>query len=120
MPFSWRQWLRKTWITLAGAKRPKQAFQRRRITPWLEALENRLTPVAPKVLSIARSSPGPLTNATSVSYAVTFDQSVTGVPPADSHGTLSGGAQAAPPAVVSGSGSAYTVTVNGIHGEGDL
>ena len=72
-------------------------------------------------LSINRASPlGQYTTATSVSYAVTFDAPVTGVAPSDFQVTTDGSLQAASPVAVSGSGSSYTVTVNGIHGSGDL
>ena len=74
-----------------------------------------------KVVSLLRSAPlGPTTNASSVSYALTFNEAVSGVAASDFRLTTSGSVQAATPVVVSGSGSNYTVTVNGIHGSGDL
>jgi hypothetical protein len=77
---------------------------------------------APGVSSIMRTAAAPaLTPAasTSVSYTVTFDQAVTGVDASDFALTASGTAAGAV-ASVSGSGTTYTVTVNGIAGDGDL
>ena len=76
---------------------------------------------APVVVSILRATPlGPLTNATSVVYAVTFSKPVSGVDGADFNLALTGTVAAAPAPVVSGSGSSYSVTVNGLSGEGTL
>ncbi|WP_181690008.1 Ig-like domain-containing protein [Stutzerimonas zhaodongensis] len=73
---------------------------------------------APSVSSISLMGPAK-TNATSVSYAVTFSKAVTGVDLSDfelaSTGTASGTVTS-----VSGSGSSYTVTVGGITGDGTL
>jgi Calx-beta domain/Bacterial Ig-like domain len=75
---------------------------------------------SPKVVSINRTTPlGPLTNANSVDYTVTFSKSVTGVD-ADDFNLALGGVTATTPVVVSGSGTTYTVTVNGIAGTGSL
>jgi hypothetical protein len=105
----------------AWRRRPKSA--KRRVT-WrlaLEQLEDRVVPTTPSVLSINRSLPvGPETNATSVAYALTFNESVTGVASADFEVVTDGSVQAATPLGVSGTGSAYTVSVSGIHGSGDL
>src|SRR5689334_22561631 len=110
------------WLTGAWKSRTRAADGRRaRAVPWLETLEPRLTPTTPAVLSILRTTPaGPLTNATSVGYIVTFDQPVTGVDASDFHLTTGGGVQAAPPVVVSGGDTVYGVTVNGIRGSGPL
>ncbi|MBP1207872.1 hypothetical protein JOD97_005958 [Duganella sp. 1411] len=77
---------------------------------------------APGVTSIVRAAAAPGTvaaSATSVSYTVTFSQSVTGVDASDftltASGTAAGTIQS-----VSGSGDTYTVTVNGISGDGTL
>src|SRR5262245_19118973 len=88
----------------------------------MEHLESRVLPsVTPLVLAIARANPSTQqTNATSVSYSVTFNESVTGVDPTDFLVTTSGALQAAPAVVVSGSGAAYSVTVNSIKGRGGL
>ncbi|SEN49346.1 protein of unknown function [Duganella sp. CF517] len=77
---------------------------------------------APAVSSIVRAAAAPGTvaaSATSVSYTVTFDQSVTGVGASDFALTASGTATGTI-ASVSGSGATYTVTVNGIGGDGTL
>src|SRR5690242_11001390 len=77
--------------------------------------------MVPSVVSLLRSVPlGPITNVTSVSYALTFNEAVTGVAAGDFRLTESGAVQATTPVVVTGSGASYTVTVNGIHGSGDL
>ena len=77
---------------------------------------------APGVASIVRAAAAPGTvaaSATSVSYTVTFDQSVTGVDAGDfaltASGTATGTIQS-----LSGSGATYTVTVDGISGDGTL
>ncbi|HEX7984617.1 MAG TPA: Ig-like domain-containing protein, partial [Duganella sp.] len=77
---------------------------------------------APGVTSIVRAAAAPGTvaaSATSVSYTVTFSQSVTGVDANDftltASGTAAGTIQS-----VTGSGDTYTVTVNGIGGDGTL
>ncbi len=77
---------------------------------------------APVVESIDRASPASATtSATSVSFAVTFSQSVTGVDASDFRLTTSGSVVAgSSPPVVSGSGSTYTVTINGVQGSGSL
>jgi hypothetical protein len=78
-------------------------------------------PTGPAVLALARANPAAqYTSAASVAYALTFNEPVTGVAPADFHVTLAGSLQAAPPVSVSGSGANYTVTVNGVHGNGTL
>ncbi len=95
--------------------------RRRQLTPQLEALENRLTPTAPVVLSIDRAVPAVAnTNAATVSYAVTFDQPVIGVDAADFRIAAGNSVAASAPVVVAGSGSAYTITINRIHGSGAL
>jgi hypothetical protein len=73
---------------------------------------------APAVSSIVRASANN-TNATSVSYTVTFDDSVAGVDKTDFLLTPTGTA-AGTIASVSGSGTTYTVTINGISGDGTL
>ena len=76
--------------------------------------------VLPAVLSINRSNPtGPSTSASTVSYAVTFNEPVTGVDAGD-FGLALNGVAATTPVVVSGSGANYTVTINGISGNGTL
>ncbi len=87
----------------------------------LELLEDRLTPTTPSVLSIGYESPvSPSTSASSVEYAVSFSEPVNGVAAGDFRIVTTGATHAAAPVVLSGSGSAYNVTVNGIHGSGAL
>src|SRR5205807_2060392 len=67
-----------------------------------------------------RTTPaGSDTNATSVSYTVTFSEIGSAVDTADFTLALSGVA-ATMPVTVSGSGASYTVTVSGINGSGTL
>lgn len=123
----WPQWLRRGWRTLAGGTARRSSGPR---GVWaslrVRELEPRIVPIAPTVLSIARTLPlGPVTSASSVSYTLTFSQPVHGVTPADFRLKESGSVQAATPVVLTPSNSAqlssvYTVTVNGIHGSGDL
>ncbi len=71
----------------------------------------------PLVQSI-NTSGSTITNASSVQYAVSFNESVTNVVPADF--TLATNGAAGTIASVSGSGSTYTVTVNNVSGNGTL
>src|SRR5271156_5161788 len=115
MKHNWRQWLQNV---LAGG--PQRKNNARLV---LESLEDRTLPsgVVPFVESISRMTPaGPTTNATSVSYSVTFNEPVTGVAAGDFQVKTDNNVQAATPVGVSGSGAAYTVGINGIHGSGDL
>ncbi|KAA0676269.1 Ig-like domain-containing protein, partial [Roseomonas genomospecies 6] len=72
----------------------------------------------PTVSSIAVSGT-PAANASSVSYTVTFSESVTGVDTSDFTLTKTGTANGTIGSI-SGSGSSYTVTVTGITGAGTL
>ncbi|MYM39404.1 Ig-like domain-containing protein [Duganella qianjiadongensis] len=77
---------------------------------------------APAISSIARAGGAAASvaaSASSVSYTVTFDQSVTGVDLSDFSLTTSGNASATL-ASLSGSGSTYTVTLNTLGGDGTL
>ncbi len=87
-----------------------------------EQLEGRIVPsVDPFVQSINRTSPsGPVTNASSVSYTVTFSEVVTGVAAADFQLALGGTAAGTVSQVTPISGSVYTVTVSGVTGNGTL
>jgi len=74
--------------------------------------------LAPAVSAITRV--GPVTSgATTASYIVTFDSSVSGVDAGDFQLTATGSASGTI-ASVSGSGSTYTVNVNGISGDGSM
>jgi len=76
--------------------------------------------LAPEVLSINRSNPIPATtNASSVTFAVTFTEAVTGVDSAD-FAVVKTGSVASTSIQVTGSGSNYLVTVSGITGSGTL
>lgn len=74
--------------------------------------------VAPRISSISRDGAAS-TNATSLDYIVVFSEAVTGLDATDfilsSTGTANGTI-----ASISGSGDTYTVTVNGVSGEGTL
>src|SRR4051812_47965126 len=88
--------------------------------PLMELLEDRLTPAAPTLLSIARSSPSQAqTNASAVTFAVTFSEPVTGVDQSDFQ-IVTTGSLISNPLQVSGSGASYNVTINGIGGNGSI
>jgi autotransporter-associated beta strand protein len=77
--------------------------------------------IAPLVTSINRALPaGPQTNATSVSFTVSFSETVTGVDAADFRSAGTGNIPTALPISVSGSGAVYTVTIGSITGTGSL
>ncbi len=77
--------------------------------------------VAPYVESINRSTPaGPNTNASTVSFTVTFSQPVDGVNPNDFQLVLTGTATGTLARVTPVSGAVYTVTVTGITGAGNV
>lgn len=73
----------------------------------------------PSVSSINRAAGSALTNATSVDFTVTFNESVTGVDTSDFALTTTGTATGSI-ASITGSGTTYTVTVNGLSGDGTL
>jgi autotransporter-associated beta strand protein len=73
----------------------------------------------PTALAISRVGPA-LTGAASVQFAVTFSERVSGVDAADFVLATTGTAAGTPPLLVSGSGANYTVTVNGVTGNGAL
>src|ERR1700675_1037402 len=95
--YTWRQWLSRGRMVLASGTRRKNKDRRRPSTNLrVRELEPRLAPAfVPSVVSLLRSVPlGPTTNATSVSYALTFNEAVTGVAAADFRLTESGSVQA--------------------------
>src|SRR5580658_7825313 len=112
--FNFKRWMTRV---LFGTK--KQRWKRKL---RVEMLEDRVTPSStPYVTSIAYSNPvGQYTSAASVTYAVTFNQAVSGVAASDFEVVTGASAHASSPVVVSGSGSSYSVTVNGVHGNGTL
>ena len=73
----------------------------------------------PVVTSITRADPNP-TSATSVRFAVTFSEDVSGVDAADFSLTTTGSLSGTCVAGVSGSGATYTVTVSTGTGSGTL
>ena len=77
--------------------------------------------IDPVVTSIDRTTPsGPITNASSVTYTVTFSEPVTGVDPTDFALATTGTIAATLTQVTAVSSSVYTVTVSGITGNGTL
>ena len=75
----------------------------------------------PFVQSIARTTPaGSFTNASSVSYTVTFSEPVTGVDAADFQLVFAGTVAAASTQVTPVSGAVYTFAISGITGDGTL
>lgn len=72
--------------------------------------------VAPTIVSITPSTTGP-TNATTLTQTVTFSEAVTGVDAGDFTLAMTGTANATV-ASVTGSGTTYTVTLNGVSGDG--
>ncbi|MFC0351732.1 DUF4347 domain-containing protein, partial [Undibacterium danionis] len=76
--------------------------------------------LTPWITSIVRQSPASATtNSSSVTYAVSFNESVSGVDISDFSLTKTG-ATVGNISAISGSGSSYIVTVNGISGDGTL
>ena len=73
----------------------------------------------PSVASINRAGSSALTNASSVDYTVTYNESVTGVDVSDFVLTTTGTAGGTIGSI-SGSGTTYTVTVNTLSGDGTL
>ena len=88
--------------TTSGAGPPRQA-----------------TDVAPVVTSIDTTS-ATLTNASRVTYTVTFSEAVTGVDASDFTLTDTGGTTGTIASVTAVSGSVYTVTVDNINGDGTM
>lgn len=85
----------------------------------IEPLESRIAPAA--VLSITRTTPSAAaTAASSVVYTVTFDGPVTGVDAVDFVAVTSGDLAIGDLSVTPKTTSVYSVTINGIHGNGKL
>ncbi len=105
-----------------GKKKSKIQRLHARLGLSLEPLERRLMLTAmPAVVSINRDLPlGQNTSASTVSYSVIFNESVTHVDSSDFRVITSGTVAATTAVAVSGSGSVYTVSVSGIHDNGDL
>lgn len=79
-----------------------------------------LKPLPPSVVSMNAVSSNPTAGATSVSWTVVFDQTVTGVDAADFVLVQSGGVSGAAITGVTGSGTTYTVTASTGSGTGSL
>jgi hypothetical protein len=86
--------------------------------PNFDFLEDRIVPAGPSVLSIVRGGPA-TTNASSVTYQVTFDEAVTGVDNGD-FALVRSGTTSATIASSNGSGAVYTVLVSPASGDGTL
>jgi hypothetical protein len=114
---SWNQWLRLFSQPILHVFNHKKLYTNKKKRPFLEGLEERITPVNPSVISILRNAG--TTASTSASYAVSFSESVTGVDSADFTTSTSGGV-ASTSISVAGSGSTYTVTILGITGTGSI
>src|SRR5258708_2204487 len=115
--FCWSLQRARQYLTPA----PRKQRRRCHVSPLhLERLETRTLP-APVVTAINRMTPAAAeTSASSVTYAVSFSTSVSGVDATDFKVTTAVGVKTATPVSISGSGAAYTVTVNGIQGSGQL
>jgi len=114
---SWNQWLRLFSQPIFHVFNHKKLYINKKKRPFLEGLEERITPVNPSVISILRNAG--TTASTSASYAVSFSESVTGVDSADFTTSTSGGV-ASTSISVTGSGATYTVTISGITGTGSI
>jgi hypothetical protein len=118
------QWLK--WLRMLGMKPVAPSAHRtgrkRSTALQMETLENRLTPAAPKILSIGRLAGTPhQTNASSVTFSIAFDQPVTGVDVSDFKVIDKGMRfQVNPAFVLTGSGANYSATIDGIVGDGEL
>jgi len=89
------------------------------ISPASTALGVTVDTNAPTVVSIERVSSAP-TNASSVQYSLHFNESITGVGTSDFILSSSGGSASGNIAAVTGSGLTYTITVDGLAGDGPL
>ena len=114
---SWNQWLGLFSQPIFNVFNHKKLYINKKKRPFLEGLEERITPVNPSVISILRNAG--TTASTSASYAVSFSESVTGVDSADFTTSTSGGV-ASTSISVTGSGATYTVTISGITGTGSI
>ena len=121
MDLTWTQWLRRLTRKFLPQTIRHGCPYPRASSLQLEELERRLTPAAPTVVSILRSVPAvPATNATGVSYQVTFSEAVTGVNTADFQVVDTGTVAGSITQVTAVNGSVYTVTIGGISGNGTL
>jgi hypothetical protein len=115
--------LRFAWLQRLSRLLARRQQRRSAAIPLaLEPLEDRTLPSAwPLVQSINRTTPADsVTNATSVTYTVTFSEPVTGVDPTDFGLTLTGIGAANLTQVTPVNASVYTVVVSSIIGGGTL
>lgn len=110
-------YVRRSFLT--GTKRRASQSRRRSSKGVVEVLECR---VLPAVVSILGTAPAiGTTNVPSVTYTVTFDTAVTGVDASDFRLTTTGSVVAALPFVVTPVTAVdFAVTINGLHGNGDV
>ena len=117
-----RSWLRRLWVqlahTLPKASARKGLRARKASQTQAEVLELRTLLTAPAVTSIELNGPT-VTNSSSLSWTVVFDQAVSGVDATDSFADTVGLVSAAQ-IQVAGGGTAYQVTVSGIAGNGTV
>ncbi len=91
----------------------------RSVSHGFESLETRVVPANPTASSIVADPSQPGANVDNPRFVVTFSEAVTAVDPADFVAVTGPGVIVAPgPMVVTGSGTTYTVTVNGVSGVG--
>ena len=113
----------RRWLAKLLERRTARRIRARHVLPSFEELEDRTLPSGglPYVESINRTNPaGPVTNASSVTYTVTFSEAVTGVAASDFQLALAGTATGTVSQVTPVSGSVYTVTVSGVSGNGTV
>jgi hypothetical protein len=117
----WRRWLNQIFRAAIQRKTPHHNDVASRFRPSLETLEDRLVPSATTVSSIARMTPtGQFTNASSVTYLITFADATTGL--AASNLSLTGTAGAGLPSsdigtpVTTDGGLEWSDTVTGLAG----
>ena len=115
--------LRQFIETLLRRIATRQSSGRRYRRLAFDTLEDRTLPSGgfPYVESINRTTPtGPVTNANSLTYTVTFSEAVTGVGVGDFQLALSGTAAGTVIQVTPVNGSVYTVTASSLSGNGTL
>src|SRR5688572_3070612 len=117
-------WLHAT-IESAGSKGSTPSLQLSGVDVLISHFDNGVSDLRfasvtpPTVTSIVRAGTNP-TNAASVSYTVTFTESVTGVDASDFALSTTGAVTGASVTGVSGSGTTYSVTVGTGSGDGTL
>ncbi len=116
MKHAWRHWL---WKLLACSQKRK-ASGPRRARLGLEALEDRTLPSL-FLLSITCATPSTaVTNASTIAFTVTFNEAAVGVSAANFQPAVTGTVATTLTQVTPVSPSVYTVTVNGVTGNGTV